>query len=317
MFLTDTASSFVAHQLIISGTVRYNGYQSLTDQPDHTPWGCDAPQGTKVPLLFLSGYEKFNGVYPCFTQYHSIAELLDAANVSWQFYVEQGLDSRKPYFDFSGAAWNGFDAIAKVRCASFRPPMDCDGYGSDWKNHISIPNTTVFADLKSGRLPAVSWVIPTIFDSDHPDSGCNGGPRWVTRVVNAIGTSRYWKNTAIILLWDDWGGWYDPVPPRQFNYTSLGMRIPMILISPYAKPHYISETTYNYGSILRFVEETFKLGSLGTTDKTANSLADSFDYSQPPNVFKAAPWPPRSRCKTSSSADIVRQIIEHDGGVPE
>lgn len=316
MFLTDTASSFIAHQLILSGTVRYNGHESLTDQPFNTPWGCDAAPGDTVPLLFLNGYENFNGVYPCFTQYRSIAELLDAADVSWQFYVQQGLYSKKPYFDFSGAAWNGFDAIAKVRCATFTPPYGCHGYGADWK-HISTPNTNVFSDVKAGRLPAVSWVIPTIFDSDHPASGCNGGPRWVTRVINAIGTSKYWKNTAIILFWDDWGGWYDPVPPRQFNYTSLGMRIPMILISPYAKPHFISETTYNYGSILKFVEETFKLGSLGTTDKTANSLADSFDYSQPPNGFKAAPWPPRSSCPPSSSGNIIRQIIEHDGGVPE
>ena len=188
-----------------------------------------------------------------------------------------------------------------MRCATFTPPYGCHGYGADWK-HISTPNTNVFSDVKAGRLPAVSSVIPTIFDSDHPASGCNGGPRMVTRVIDAIGTSKYWKNTAIILFWDDWGGWYDPVPPRQFNYTSLGMRIPMILISPYAKPHFISETTYNYGSILKFVEETFKLGSLGTTDKTANSLADSFDYSQPPNGFKAAPWPPRSSCPPSIRA---------------
>ena len=136
--------------------------------------------------------------------------------------------------------------------------------------------------------------------------------------MNAIGTSQYWKSTAIILLWDDWGGWYDPVPPRQINYTSLGMRIPMILISPYAKPHYISETSYNYGSILRFIEETFHLGSLGTTDATANSLSDSFDFSQPPNAFAPAPWPPRARCKSASSpSDVIQEIIEHDGGVPE
>jgi len=305
MFLTDTASSFIAHQLILSGTVRYNGRSSLTDQPATTPWGCDAPRGDMVPLLLWNGYEKYDGVFPCFTQYGTIADLLDAKNVSYLFYVMQGLDETKPFYDFSGAAWNGFDAIKKFR------------YGMDWKTHISTPNTNIFKDLKSGNLPSVSWVIPKLFDSDHPAAGCNGGPRWVTRVMNAVGTSRYWKNTVVILLWDDWGGWYDPVPPPQINYTSLGMRIPMILISPYAKPHYISRTNYQYGSILKYVEDTFDLGSLGTTDATANSLDDSFDYRQTPNVFHPAPVPGASKCAGKETPPgVMQEIIEHDGGVP-
>ena len=306
MFLTDTASSFIAHQLILSGTVQINGHESLTDQPNQTPWGCDAPPGTSTPVLMTNGKENFFGPFPCFTEYKTIADLLDAKHVSYLFYVEQGLDSSKPNFDFSGAAWNGFDAIKKFR------------NGPDWKNHISTPNTNVFTDLKGGTLPAVSWVIPTLFDSDHPASGCNGGPRWVTQVLNAIGTSKYWNSTAVILLWDDWGGWYDPVPPPQVNYTSMGMRIPLIMISPFARPHTVSHTEYNYGSILRFIEDTFDLGSLGTTDATANSLGDSFSFSQSPNKFTAAQLPPKAHCTGSSAeGDLMREIIEHDGGVPE
>jgi phospholipase C len=92
----------------------------------------------------------------------------------------------------------------------------------------------------------------------------------------------------------------------------------MILISPYAKPHYISETQYDYGSILRFIEETFNLGSLGTTDATANSLADSFNPKQTPNAFKPAPLPPASSCAdTETPPGMVQQIINHDGGVPD
>ena len=164
----------------------------------------------------------------------------------------------------------------------------------------------------------MSWVIPTLFDSDHPASGCNGGPRWVTQVLNAIGTSKYWNSTAVILLWDDWGGWYDPVPPPQVNYTSMGMRIPLIMISPFARPHTVSHTEYNYGSILRFIEDTFDLGSLGTTDATANSLGDSFSFSQSPNKFTAAQLPPKAHCGGSAAeGDLMREIIEHDGGVPE
>ena len=317
MFLTDTASSFIAHQLILSGTVRLNDHESLTDQPIVTPWGCDSTPGNFTPVLFKNGHEDHtSGPYPCFTQYRTIADLLDAKDVSYQFYVE-GMFGSMPHFDFSGAAWNGFDAIAKVRCAKFTPPYNCHGHAADWK-HISTPNTNIFSDLRKGTLPAVSWLIPTLADSDHPASACNGGPRWVTKVINSIGSSQYWNHTAVILLWDDWGGWYDPVPPPQTNYTSLGMRIPMILISPYAKPHYISETQYDYGSILRFIEETFNLGSLGTTDATANSLADSFNPKQTPNVFKPAPLPPASSCAdTETPPGMVQQIINHDGGVPD
>ena len=305
MFSTDTASSFIAHQQMIAGTVALNDRESLTDQPINTPWGCDAPPGTTTPLLFSNGRYDASGPFPCFTQYGTIADLLDTANVSYFYYVANMFGSQAHY-DFSGAVWNGFDAIKKFR------------YGPDWKKHISTPNANIFTDVKSGTLPSVSWVIPTLYDSDHPASGCNGGPRWVTKVVNALGTSQYWKNTAIILFWDDWGGWYDNVPPPQVNYTSLGFRVPMIVISPFAKPGYVSHTQYDIGSILKFMEQTFGLGSLGTTDASANSIADVFNFTQTPNTFKPAALPPAEACgEEPADANATRQVIEHDGGVPE
>ena len=309
MYSTDTASSFIAHQEILSGTVALNDDESLTDQPTAPPWGCDAAPGTETPILLKDGREIYppNKLtpFPCFTQYKTIADLLDAADTSWKYYV-MPLPGN-PHAEYSGAFWNGFDAIKAVR------------YSSDWNTHIIRPNYRVFTNLTAGTLPEVSWVIPTLYDSDHPASGCNGGPWWVTRVVNAIGTSRYWKNTAIILLWDDWGGWYDNAPPMQINYTSLGMRVPMIVISPFAKPHYISHTLYDFGTILKFVEQNFGLGSLGTTDATANSMNDIFDFTQSPNVFKPAPLPPVEACgKTDEeSPATIRQIIRHAGAPPE
>jgi phospholipase C len=305
MFSTDTASSFIAHQQVIAGTVALNDHESLTDQPVNTPWGCDAPPGTTTPVLFKNGRYVLDGPFPCFTQYGTIADLLDAADVSYFYYVDAMFGSQ-PHYDFSGAVWNGFDAIKKFR------------YGPDWKKHISTPNTNIFTDIKAGTLPAVSWVVPTLYDSDHPASGCNGGPRWVTKVVNALGTSQYWKNTAIILFWDDWGGWYDNVPPPQISYTSLGFRVPMIIVSSYAKPGYISHTEYNIGSVLKFIEQTFGLGSLGTTDASANSIADVFDFTQKLNTFKPAALPPANPCgEQQADGNATRQVIEHDGGVPE
>ena len=112
MFFSQTASSFISHQIILSGTVQINANESLTDQPDQQPWGCDAPPGTKTPILKTDGKEYFNGPFPCFTQYESIAELLDAAKVSWKYYVAAVEGS-----DFSGGVWNGFDAIKKSATA--------------------------------------------------------------------------------------------------------------------------------------------------------------------------------------------------------
>ena len=300
MFFTATASSFIAHQQIIAGTTRLNAHESLTDQPDGMPWGCDATVGTVTAIIKTNGQvNEFGGPFPCFTQYGTMADLLDAANVSWKYYVDnyKGKGS-----DFSGLVWNGFDAIKKIR------------YSPDWKKNVSEPNTNVINDVKSGSLPAVSWVIPTLADSDHPASGCNHGPHWITSMVNLIGKSKYWNNTAIVLLWDDWGGWYDNVPPPQINYTSLGFRVPMIVISPYAKPHLISHTQYDFGSILKFIEENFGLGSLGTSDATATSMADMFDFSQSPTAFTPEPVPGTIFCHPPSS---TQAIIEHDGGVPE
>jgi phospholipase C len=300
MFFTATASSYIAHQQIIAGTTRLNAHESLTDQPDGMPWGCDAEPGTVTAVIKTNGQVlEFGGPFPCFTQYGTMADLLDAANVSWKYYVAdfQGKDS-----DFSGEVWNGFDDIKKVR------------YGPDWKTHISEPTTNVLSDVKNGSLPAVSWVIPTLENSDHPASGCNHGPRWITSVVNLIGKSKYWNSTAIVLLWDDWGGWYDNVPPPQINYTSLGFRVPMVVISPFSKPGSVSHTQYDFGSVLKFIEQNFGLGSLGTSDVTATSMADIFDFSQPPMKFVPEPPPHVIPCKGSGS---TQAIIEHDGGVPE
>jgi len=301
MFFDETASSFIAHQILISGTVQVKKGEWVTDEPLNVPGGCDSAPGNKVPILHEDG-TIHGGIFPCFT-WATIADLLDAKQVSWLYYVDA---FPNPYGDFSGGVWNGFRAIRKIF------------YGPDWKTNISSPNTNIFSDIKAGKLPSVSWVIPTLYDSDHPAGGCNGGPWWVTKVVNAIGSSRYWKDAAVILIWDDWGGWYDNAPPTIVNPSTLGFRVPMVVISPYAKPKNISHTQYDFGSILKYIEETFNLGSLGTDDASANSMQDAFNYSQLPNKFTAAPLPNALPCKSRiTNPKDVKQLIEHDGGVPE
>lgn len=306
MFSTATTDSFVAHQQIIAGTTRLNSHESVTNVPSNRPWGCDAYPSEVTDVITTDGVvHPGAGPFPCFTQYQTMADVLDAANVSWKYYVES-LNPNSPYFDFSGQVWNAYDAIKHVRYTS-----------SDWKN-IATPNTKIFNDIQAGTLPQVAWVIPQLLDSDHPASGSKTGPSWVTSVVNAVGKSQYWKNTAIVVMWDDWGGFYDNVPPPQLDYTSLGMRVPMIVISPFAKPHYVSKTQYEFGSVLKFIEENFGAGSLGSTDARANSIGDIFDFGQKPGQFQpfAAPYS-QSYFFRHRAQPSPEKIIEHDGGIPD
>jgi phospholipase C len=135
-------------------------------------------------------------------------------------------------------------------------------------------------------MRAVSWVTPTWANSDHAGSGSKTGPSWVTSLVNVIGESKYWDSTAIFIFWDDYGGWYDPVAPKYLDYDGLGLRIPMLIISPFAKQGYVSHVHYEHGSILKFIEDQFGLGRLAKSDKRAISPAkDAFDFTQAPRKF--------------------------------
>ena len=130
--------------------------------------------------------------------------------------------------------------------------------------------------------------MPTWDTSDHSSNGSDAGPAWVASVVNAVGQSQFWKSTAVFVFWDEWGGWYDPVPPPYEDYDGLGFRVPLIVISPYAKKNYVSHVQYEHGSILRFAENAFGLGQLSAADARANDPAtDCFDFTQKPRTFKS------------------------------
>ncbi len=142
-------------------------------------------------------------------------------------------------------------------------------------------------DVAKGKLAAMTWITPSAANSDHSSSQSTTGPQWVTSLVNAVGTSQFWNSTVIFVMWDEWGGWYDHVPPPQLDYDGLGFRVPLLVISPYAKQHYVSHVQYEHGSVLRFIEDTFGLGRLSASDGRANSPApDCLDFTRPPRPFK-------------------------------
>ncbi len=280
MFPTEFGGSFTAHFDLIAGTFNLSPTLAEADTPP-SGYACDAPPGTKsYTVNARREVSPLTGPFPCFTQFDTMAATLDAARVPWRYYATTVLD---------GGIWSPFEGVSSVR------------YGRDWKTKIIAPSKRILGDLGNGKLASVTWVTPSLKDSDHPLGKSNLGPSWVAGIVNAIGESRYWKSTAIIVVWDDWGGWYDNVPPPQLDFVGLGIRVPCIIISPYAKKGYVSHTRYEYGSILKFIEQTFNLPALaslhygsGYTDARANSLEDGFNFTQRPRPFKkiSAPFPP-------------------------
>ncbi|MFY9631384.1 MAG: alkaline phosphatase family protein [Candidatus Cybelea sp.] len=278
MFQTQGSGSFTAHQdLIRGGTVIDTQGDSLIDDPDNSKaWGCDSPMGTVTSLINGTKFKRNLGPFPCTksfqasgTDYLTLRDLLDTKSVSWKYYVPQ-LAYYQP-----GAIWNAFDVISPVR------------YGSEWGTNVDWPEKNVLKDIPNGHLPAVAWVIPDESNSDHPGYANDTGPSWVSSVVNAVGESAYWDSTVVVVLWDDWGGFYDPVaPPKHDKQGGPGFRVPAIVISPYAISGDISQTVYGFGSVVRFIEDTFNLGRLGTTDATSNSISDMLNYNQKPRAFR-------------------------------
>jgi phospholipase C len=285
MFPTMFGASFTAHLDLIATTADLTPVLSEVDFPtdvaDNEPLGCDAPEGTTTSVLDKHRQISHDGPFPCFTQFETLADELDAKHITWKYYAPP---FGKPNSDPSGGfdVWSEFDAIQSIR------------YGPDWNTNVvsASPETNVLGDIAKGQLPDVSWVIPDTANSDHASSGHDTGPSWVGTVVNAIGESKYWKSTAIVVLWDDWGGWYDDLRPPYMDYRGLGIRVPCIIISPYVTPH-VSHTVYEFGSILKFTEEVFGLKPLsrtpafgaGYTDGRATSIVDSFDFTQAPRAF--------------------------------
>jgi phospholipase C len=260
MFQTNQGPSFPAHQFIISGTSAPSANSDLfaAENPNGDPnsfgnTGCTAPSNEFVNLIDPSGSEG-QTMYPCF-EHLTLPDLLDNAGLSWRYYTPQ-----------ANNIWTGPNAIYHLR------------FGPDWANDVVMKPARVLTDIANGQLANISWVIPTGQASDHAGGNTGLGPSWVASVVNAIGQSQYWDNTVIFITWDDWGGWYDHVAPPMINSYEYGFRVPLIVVSPFAKQGYVSHVTHDFGSIVKFIEETFQLPSLGYADELADDLSDCFNF---------------------------------------
>jgi phospholipase C len=273
MFQSHLDESFVSHQYIIAAQA-----QSSVNLPNGL-WGCIGGPGALVYTITTDRNPNGPQQRPCF-DYQTLGDELDKAKLTWRFYTSQYYT---PSSD-DAAFWSSYQAVNHIY------------NGPDWKKDVLTPQNRFLKDVPAGKLANFTWITPQCYDSDHMDCGGGFGPSWVAAIVNTIGKSKFWNTTAIFVQWDDWGGLYDHVKPDFKDYDGLGFRVPLLVISPYAKHGHVSHVHYETASVLRFAEDLWGLGRLAAADRRATSPAqDCFDFSQAPRAFIpiAAPKGPK------------------------
>jgi phospholipase C len=259
MFSSIAGPSFPNHLYTVAAQS-----DGVFTNPNALQWGCDAPASATVGVMATNGDTSRQA--PCF-EFPTVADRLEAAGISWRFYA--------PVRGQLGYIWSTLDAIGHIRNTSL------------WTDRV-MSDSQFLEDASNGTLPAVSWLVPDFNVSDHPSRPPLGlasiceGENWSVQHINAIMQGGNWPSTVIVLMWDDFGGFYDHVPPPTVDTYGLGPRVPFILLSPYVKEGTISHTVYEPASVLQLIENRFKLKALSKRDVEAHSLLDMFDFTQVP-----------------------------------
>jgi phospholipase C len=140
--------------------------------------------------------------------------------------------------------------------------------------------------IAAGNVGNVTWIKPAPYHCEHPAIGAvDTGAAWTMDIVNAIGQSSVWNRCAILITWDDYGGFYDHVSPPQVDEFGLGFRVPCIVISPYAKQAYVDHTQYEHSSMLKFAETLFGIAPMTARDAASADMTNAFDFTQAPRPF--------------------------------
>jgi phospholipase C len=294
MFEPNWGWSLPAHLWLVSG------WSAKCTDPYDASTCSDNLEGVRTgPSSTLSSYP--HGPLYGWTD---LTFLLHAHHVSWASYVARGrapdclsgpitcyTKLRSP--DTPGI-WNVLPSFTDVRQ---------DGQLATAER----PAGAFFAAAARGTLPAVSWVTPNFRDSEHPRASIRAGQAWVTRIIDAVMKGPDWSSTAIFLAWDDWGGFYDHVAPPKIDANGYGLRVPALVISPYARRGYIDHQTLSFDAYLKFIEDDF-LGGARLDPKTdgrpdprpdvrennpqLGDLRKDFDFSQTPRERMLLPIAP-------------------------
>ncbi len=265
VFSSASSASYPNHLYMIAGT---SGGAFDNPENDNTgpgpglakTWGCDAIDGAFVKLY---DYEKgdanpdaYRSSRPCFA-FDTQGQQLSRTHVDWAFYSADEHET--------GYIWSAYSAVHDV----FHTHL--------WDEHVRDVDDLV-DDIKAGRLPSVTWVTPRYENSDHPPYSTIWAQNWASTVVNAIMTSPLWPTTAIFITWDEWGGSYDPLEPPKVDALGLGVRVPMLLISPWANRGMIDHEVGEFCSPHRFIADNFGLDYLTERVRNTHNFEHVFDF---------------------------------------
>ena len=253
---------------------------------NHMYWAAAQPGGSR---LSPGGYDKMPTIF----------DRLEERGISWKFYV-QNYDPNITYRTQSQVAGNRASQVIWV------PLLNIDRFLDDPRlsSHI-VDLSEYFTDLENGTLPAVAYIAPS-GASEHPPGSIKSGQKFVKSLIQALIRSDAWDSSAFLLIYDDWGGWYDHVLPPQVDKNGYGMRVPGLLVSAYARRGHIDSTVLDFTSVPKFIEENWDLEPLAERDVNANNFLTAFDFSQPPREPKFIPF---ERVTEDLSAEPRRVVI--------
>jgi phospholipase C len=280
-FASAQGPSFPNHLYTIaaqSGGTHENVYQDIDELRERhgdtglfKAWGCDSMGEAYAVVVDSEGVKK--KVPPCF-DFLTEGDLLTGARIPWAYYAATQYQN--------GYLWSAYDAIRHVRENE-----------ASWQQHM-FPVDSFAEHARAGLLPPVTWVTPRFELSEHPEYSMCHGENWTTEIVNAVMQSPEWDSTAIFITWDDYGGFYDHVPPPQVDDFGFGIRVPLLVISPYAKRGFVTHEIGEFSSVLRFIEDNWGLTQLTHRDRGATPLLSAFDFGQAPRP--PDPLPLRTDC---------------------
>ncbi|MGH9449623.1 MAG: phospholipase C [Terriglobia bacterium] len=214
---------------------------------------CDGTPYGNLAVMDNAGNITYQA--PCF-DFQTLADSLENAGLTWKYYGD-------------GIPGGVFDLIRHIRLSP------------TWPDHVAT-SAQFITDAQNGQLPAMSWLFPPAGSTEHPPESACAGENWTVEQLNVVMQGPAWNSTAVFITWDDFGGFYDHVPPPQLDLFGLGPRVPLLIISPFAKSGYISHTVYEHSSVLKFVETRYQLPALTARDRMASDMLDSFNFNQQP-----------------------------------